>query len=105
VFTYWYPLVDWGMDRLACEQCIRDAGLPVPVKSACFFCPAMKKAEIIELRVRHPALLERALAIEANAQPNLTTVRGLGRSFAWTDVLHQYDHPPLFRDNSDSASV
>ena len=77
---------------------IRDAGLPVPVKSACFYCPASKKAEILLLREHHPRLLDRALAIEANARPNLTSVRGLGRSFAWADFLDGLDRPPLFPD-------
>ena len=84
------------MDRAACERSIRDAGLPVPPKSSCWFCPASKKDEIIWLAQHHPRLMERALAIEANAQPNLTSVRGLGRSFAWTDFLDAVDRPPLF---------
>ncbi len=96
-FAYWYPLAsDWNMDRAACERSIRDAGLPVPVKSACYFCPASKKHEIVWLRERHPDLLARALAIEANAQPNLTSVVGLGRSFSWSDFLADLDHTPLF---------
>jgi hypothetical protein len=95
-FTYWYPLFDWGMDRAACERSIRAAGLPVPVKSACFFCPASKKHEIVWLREYHPELLTRALAIEENAQPNLTSVVGLGRSFAWADFLADLDDTPLF---------
>ena len=54
-FTYWYPLLtDWPMDRAACERIIREAGLPVPMKSACWFCPASKKPEIIWLRDHHP---------------------------------------------------
>lgn len=95
-FAYWYPLMSWGMDRAMCEQSIRAAGLPVPPKSACWFCPASKKAEILWLRDRHPQLLSRALELEENARPNLTTVRGLGRSFAWSDYLDWVDHPPLF---------
>ena len=95
-FTYYYPLFDWGMDRAACERSIRDAGLPVPMKSACWFCPASKKKEIVWLREHHPELLDRALAIEANAQPNLTSVIGLGRSFAWADFLDDLDDTPLF---------
>ena len=95
-FTYYYPLFDWGMDRAACERSIRAAGLPVPVKSACWFCPASKKKEIVWLREHHPELLERALALEANAQPNLTSVVGLGRSFAWADFLAALDDTPLF---------
>ncbi|HEX3313437.1 MAG TPA: hypothetical protein VHR72_01045, partial [Gemmataceae bacterium] len=96
-FTYWYPLLsDWRMDRAACEQVIRDAGLPVPPKSSCWFCPASKKAEILWLREHHPQLLERALKIERTALPGLTTVKGLGRSFAWADYLQQVDDSPLF---------
>ena len=95
-FAYFYPLMDWGMDRAACERSIRDAGLPVPPKSACWFCPASKKPEILWLGQHHPRLLERALAVEANAQPNLTSVKGLGRSFAWGDFIDAVDHPPLF---------
>lgn len=98
VFAYWYPLMDWGMDRAACERSIRGAGLPVPPKSSCWFCPASKRDEILWLGRHHPRLLERALAIEANARPNLTTVRGLGRSFAWADFLDAVDRPPLFPD-------
>src|SRR5215468_4909221 len=42
-FVYWYPLMEWGWDREHCKRVIADAGLPIPVKSACFFCPASKK--------------------------------------------------------------
>ena len=96
VFAYWYPLYDWGMDRTACEHSIREAGLPVPMKSACWFCPASKKGEIVWLREHHPELLDLALALEASAQPNLTSVVGLGRSFAWSDFLNDLDDLPLF---------
>ena len=65
-------------------------------KSSCWFCPASKKDEIIWLGRHHPRLLERALAVEANAQPNLTSVKGLGRSFAWSDFLDATDGRPLF---------
>jgi hypothetical protein len=97
-FTYWYPLMEWAMDRAACERVISEAGLPVPVKSACFFCPASKKQEIIWLREQHPELMERALKIERNAMPNLTSVAGLGRSFSWADFLADVDYMPLFHD-------
>lgn len=82
-FVYWYPLMEWGFDRERCKQIIAGAGLPIPIKSACFFCPATKKKEIAWLQERHPELLGRALAIERNAQAKLKSVKGLGRSFAW----------------------
>jgi hypothetical protein len=96
-FAYWYPLMEWGYDREKCKQIIVAAGLPVPVKSACFFCPACKKPEILWLQEHHPALLQRALAIERNAQRKLTSVKGLGRRFAWTDYLACADDLPLLR--------
>ncbi len=97
-FRYWYPLVTWGFDRERCKQIIAAAGLPVPPKSSCFFCPAMKKPEIIWLQEHHPELLERALAIERNAQAKLTSVKGLGRSYSWESYLAQLGDLPLFRD-------
>jgi hypothetical protein len=95
-FAYWYPLMDWGFDRSRCETVIRGAGLPVPMKSACYFCPASKKQEIVWLQEHHPQLLERALTIERNAQPKLITVKGLGRSFSWEQYLARLNDHPLF---------
>jgi hypothetical protein len=95
-FVYWYPLFEWGFDRQRCIAIIQAAGLPVPIKSACFFCPASKRQEILWLREHHPDLLERALEIERNAQPGLTSVKGLGRSFSWGGFLHDVDDIPLF---------
>lgn len=54
--------------------------------------------DILWLRKQHPALLERALAIERNAQAKLTSVKGLGRSYAWEAYLDQLDDLPLFRE-------
>jgi hypothetical protein len=95
-YRYWYPLAEWGYDRERCTRIIRGAGLPVPLKSACYFCPASKKPEILWLRQRHPDLLERALRIERNAQAKLTSVKGLGRSFSWQAYLDRLDDLPLF---------
>jgi hypothetical protein len=95
-YRYWYPLVRWGYDRRGCQQIILRAGLPLPMKSACFYCPASKKPEIVWLQEHHPDLLERALAIERNAQDSLTSVKGLGRCFSWQDYLTRRDDLPLF---------
>ncbi len=47
----------------------------------------------------HPELLNCARMIEENARPNLTSVVGLGRSFAWADFLDDLDDTPLFDCN------
>jgi len=84
-----YPLIQWDWGRDECVDAIARAGLPQPGKSACFFCPSSKPREIIQLGKDHPDLLERALAMEANAQ--LTSVKGLGRSYAWADLVKYTD--------------
>ncbi|HYT94861.1 MAG TPA: phosphoadenosine phosphosulfate reductase [Gemmataceae bacterium] len=96
-YRYWYPLASWRYDRDRCKEVIAAAGLPIPIKSACWFCPASKKHEIVWLQEHHPDLLERALAIERNAKGKLRSVKGLGRSFSWEDYLRQRDDLPLFR--------
>jgi hypothetical protein len=78
---YRFPLVEWGMDRDDCHGVIADAGLCEPPKSSCFFCPAMKKGEVVALKDNEPELFKRACAIEANAQTH--TVVGLGRHWTW----------------------
>jgi hypothetical protein len=86
--------------RLSREQWldIAQAGLPVPIKSACFFCPASKKREIAWLQEHHPELLERALQIERNAQAKLKSVKGLGRSFSWDRYVNTRINLPLLED-------
>jgi len=39
----------------------------------------------MQLKRDHPELMERALAMEANA--DLTSIKGLGRNFAWRDLI------------------
>lgn len=84
-----YPLLEWGWGRDECVSAIEKEGLPLPNKSACFFCPSSKLHEIRWLHREHPDLSARALAMEENAQ--LTSVSGLGRSFSWKNVLSQTD--------------
>lgn len=91
-----FPLIEWGWDRAECERQILAAGLPVPVKSACFHCPASKREEIVWLHREVPEQHERALAIEAGAMPKIEARRaagqkvstvGLGRSFTWASLF------------------
>ena len=84
-YVYRYPLIEWDWDRNDCLQAIKGAGLPNPGKSACFFCPASTKSEILALASDHPDLFARAVKMEQNA--SLDTVKGLGRSFAWGDYV------------------
>ncbi len=75
-YDYWYPLQEWGWDREECKRQVAAAGLPVPHKSSCFFCPAIKPAEVDELPYDK---LQRIVLMEARAKPRLDKVEGLWR--------------------------
>jgi len=79
-FEFWYPLREWGWDRARCVAEILAAGLPVPLKSACFFCPASQPWELYWLAGAHPELFVRAIALEdraRNGRHGLHIVKGL----------------------------
>lgn len=86
-YIYKYPLVEWDIGRDECIKVIEDAGLCLPGKSACYFCPSSKPTEIRQLANNYPKLMERALIMESQAK--LISVKGLGRGFAWADLLRQ----------------
>lgn len=59
-----YPLLELGLRRTDCQRIIRAAGLPVPPKSACWFCPMKRPTEWHELRRTQPDLFEHACRLE-----------------------------------------
>lgn len=91
----WYPLMEWGWTRAHCIEAIKRHGLSQPGKSSCFFCPAMKRGEILRLKREHHDLFARALEIErlANSADGINKQkRGLsGRSLMWADIAAQDD--------------
>lgn len=116
---YRYPLNEWRMTRRACIDSIVQEQLPgfdpqylradlvsftqlvwierggIPMKSACWMCPASKKPEIDWLSRFHPELADKARLMETKAhQRGLRTIAGLGRSYSWTDHLNPA-MPPL----------
>lgn len=78
-YTYAYPLRRLGWDRDRCVAEIVAAGQPVPVKSACFYCPSTTVAELAALDDAHPELGDKIIAMEAGAASNLTAIDGLWR--------------------------
>lgn len=78
-FVPWYPLHGEGLDRDDCVALIRDAGLPVPPKSACTFCPSNTLEEWKRLRVEEPGRFAEAVAMSRNAELVQPDVVGLMR--------------------------
>ena len=60
-----YPLIDLGLDRAACQRVIADAGLPVPPKSSCYFCPFHRPQTWAEMRRDQPDLFWKSADLEA----------------------------------------
>lgn len=84
-----YPLLDLGLDRAACVAAILRAGLPVPPKSACWFCPYHRKSEWRRMKRDEPALFARSVALERTMNERRTT---LGKDPVWfTDALVPLD--------------
>ena len=80
-----YPLLDLNMTRIDCVKVIEEAGLPVPPKSSCFFCPFHSNLAWSELRRDEPALFAKAVELEnkliarraaRNEQPVFLTRKG-----------------------------
>lgn len=108
-----YPLVSVGEDtglhlsRLDCERIIADAGLPVPPKSSCWFCPFKTPGQWADDRRRHPDRFEAAAELE---QHLLETRATIGRDPAYLtglggplrDVIS--DDVPLFDVDSGCDS-
>jgi hypothetical protein len=59
-----YPLIELGLDRSACMTLIKDAGLPVPPKSSCYFCPFHRPQQWSEMRRDEPELFWKAADLE-----------------------------------------
>lgn len=80
-----YPLVDMRLDRQDCTNIIAHAGLSVPPKSSCWYCPYHSLRVWQEMRQKEPALFEKAVALEQLINDRRAT---LGKDQVWlTDKL------------------
>jgi hypothetical protein len=65
-----YPLISVGDDtglsmrRTDCQRLIADAGLPVPPKSSCYFCPFHKPSTWQDMRREEPELFAKSVDLE-----------------------------------------
>lgn len=78
--TVAYPLIDRRLTREDCKRIIERAGLPVPPKSSCFFCPFHRPTVWARMRRDEPALFAKAAFLETtlNARRKM-----LGRDFVY----------------------
>lgn len=103
-----YPLIDLRMTVHDCIKVIENAGLPVPPKSACWFCPYQSRKDWLRLRMSDPELFDKAVALEYR----INDKRGaIGRDVVYLHpalvpleqaVGEQYS---LFDDTADSCET
>lgn len=85
--TLEYPLLEMRLTRNDCVKIIKDAGLPVPPKSSCYFCPFHTKLEWERLRREQPELFEQAVEIDHHIREKRNE---LGKDGMY---LHMSRHP------------
>lgn len=102
---YFLIEINWG--RYECEEKIKQSDLPLPHKSSCKFCPSLKPFEIIDLYNTERQGFYEAIELERNALRSgvLTNVKGLGRDWAWWDLIVAYRYFSLFKSNAIHGSV
>lgn len=59
-----YPLLTLRLSRLDCQRLIAEAGLPIPPKSACWFCPFHRLRDWRRMKHDTPDLFDRAVAVD-----------------------------------------
>lgn len=99
--TNLYPLIDHRIDRAGCADIIRNAGLPVPIKSGCYLCPFNNSDRWAEIHKKHPELYEHSMKIEENGKhfgsqtlaPGKITLRALAKRMDRGERLPMTDAP------------
>jgi hypothetical protein len=63
-YTSAYPLIELGISRSDCLRIVREAGLPQPPKSSCWFCPYKTTDQWTTMRRERPELFTKAVGLE-----------------------------------------
>ncbi|WNZ28447.1 MAG: phosphoadenosine phosphosulfate reductase family protein [Candidatus Bathyarchaeota archaeon] len=63
-----FPLIERKLDRQDCIEIIMKAGLPMPVRSGCYFCPFNSLSRWKELYTKHPDLFLKAKELEETSK-------------------------------------
>jgi hypothetical protein len=105
-----YPLLDLRLSRTDCKNVISRAGLPVPPKSACFFCPFHRPAMWSKMRRDEPALFWKSADLEQTLLARREMLgkdpvylTRFGKPLAEAIAERQTDLPGLLDPDTDSC--
>lgn len=74
--VYEFPLIELGLSRRDCTELIASSALPVPPRSACFFCPYNSQTRWTTLKRERPGLFAKAVHVE-----EMLTAKSRGRGY------------------------
>jgi hypothetical protein len=63
-YTSAYPLIELGISRSDCLIIAKEAGLPQPPKSSCWFCPFKTTDQWVTMRRERPELFAKSVELE-----------------------------------------
>lgn len=103
-----YPLIDRRLYRQDCRNLIAGAGLPIPPKSSCWFCPYHRLTTWRDMRDHEPDLFAKAVDLEAMLMARLRAISKRPNDACYlTDKLKPLAkaigdgvQPSLFEDDS-----
>lgn len=101
-----YPLLDLGLHRRDCVSIISGAGLPIPPKSSCWFCPHHSIEAWRRLKRQTPELFAGACELESSMSAATKDGRPVfltraGRPLV--DVIDDQEQLPGLGDDCDSG--
>lgn len=73
-YTSAYPLIELGISRSDCLRIVREAGLPQPPKSSCWFCPYKTTDQWITMRREKPELFTATAELERMLNQKRATI-------------------------------
>lgn len=79
-----YPLIELGISRADCLAIAKDAGLPQPPKSSCWFCPFKTTEQWVTMRRKHPELFAKSVKLEQLLQERR---RSLGKDAVYLSSI------------------
>jgi len=105
-----FPLLDLRLSRTDCKNIISRAGLPVPPKSACYFCPFHRPAMWAKMRRDEPELFQKSVDLEATLLARRVELGRVpvyltrfGKPLADAIEARQADLPGLLDPDTDSC--
>lgn len=113
-----YQFLPATMSRMDCINVIARAGLPVPPKSSCWFCPYHRLSVWREMRDKEPVLFAKSVALESLLTARAKTLKRHSKkalppeqeAVFFTDKMKPLDkavgdasQPSLFADLTDDA--